>query len=45
MLGSGDAVVLDMTVLEIRVECLEVDELGDIRVSCRTMVALIEVVG
>ena len=45
LLRSGDTVVLDVAVLEIRVESLKVYEVGDIRMSGWTVVALVEVVG
>jgi hypothetical protein len=44
LLWSGDAVVLDMAILEVRVESLKVDEIRDIRVSGWTMVAFVKVV-
>jgi hypothetical protein len=44
LLRSGNAVVLDMAILEVRVERLEIDEVRDIRVSRWTMIAFVEVV-
>lgn len=45
LLWCGNAAMLDVTVFEIAVEGVEVEEFGDIRMRCRAVVAFVEIIG